>query len=491
MVEGTNKKNINFFSLDIKMPRLQIFLFVSVLGIGSLLCIWSVDSPIPTLFLLLIATFFGLVLCHRTQKQLADPKLTILGHFWLIKILLSLILLYIAWAPNLEYFIKYGYGYDPIRYYWQAQELLKNGWSVDFLSINYVGILYYYAVVFYFFGSNPLAPMLINSFVTLIAGLFLIKICYEISPVKTRLDWVVAFVLLTPEIIWFDLMTSRETLISSLIVVSTLSAGRYLLNNYKVSLFKTIRIVVVCSVIIMAVRTSIIIPVAACVGLMAIMIRPQGTRFKATKIIFIILVLLIVLIAPQITAGIGGYNFSIIDKLNVESATSKADDRNWSNNSVGKLLIPNNTIESIVYVPLRMILYLASPPISNISISDLLDSNYVAWQTLLQGAMALANVIILFPLAVSSLIKSIRFRKKNSGPLMLHLAYWITFAAIAGGNLIIHPRYRVMATMLLVACAWLGSRTCSKKLICQVSFVWYFLLISGGVGYFAHHLDLF
>ena len=91
---------------------------------------------------------------------------------------------------------------------------------------------------------------------------------------------------------------------------------------------------------------------------------------------------------------------------------------------------------------------------------------------------------------LASLVQAVQWRKYNQGPLMVHIAYWVTFASVAGGNLILQERYRVMAVLLLYLCAWLGINGCSKRLLIQASAAWYGFLITGAIFYISYKVLL-
>ena len=144
--------------------------------------------------------------------------------------------------------------------------------------------------------------------------------------------------------------------------------------------------------------------------------------------------------------------------------------------------------QAIIFLPPRMVLYLLAPlPKILVPVRDLLAGSWIAWQRLLTLLSSVINVIII-PYALASLVQSIKTRKTNSAPLIFHISYWVTFISIAGGNLIIHERYRVMATFLLFGCAWLGARTCPKSLIIRTSLIWYGLLTLGALFYVVYKL---
>jgi hypothetical protein len=51
-------------------------------------------------------------------------------------------------------------------------------------------------------------------------------------------------------------------------------------------------------------------------------------------------------------------------------------------------------------------------------------------------------------------------------------------AAVAGGNLIIHERYRLMFTLLFFAVAWIGYTQCSSASVKRWSITWFTFIFS-------------
>lgn len=150
----------------------------------------------------IFVSIIGLILCERLKLSLKDSNLKVLRYFWIIKLAVTFILLYGGWIPFLDQ--NPGWGYDPQRYYFQAQELIENNW-IFLGGLNYIGILYYYGAIFFTFGHNPVIPALVNSFVTLAATLSLISYCYEINIKRQISDWTLVWALLLPEILWSDI----------------------------------------------------------------------------------------------------------------------------------------------------------------------------------------------------------------------------------------------------------------------------------------------
>ena len=144
-------------------------------------------------------------------------------------------------------------------------------------------------------------------------------------------------------------------------------------------------------------------------------------------------------------------------------------------------MYPEGILQSLLFLPPRMVLYLVAPlPYISVSMTDMWEGSWQAWQKLFTILSSLVNVIAM-PYVLASLIQSIKNRKQNSAPLIFNISFWLTFIAIAGGNLILHERYRVMSTILFFGCAWLGARTCSYRLISQTKLSWYGFLFGSAV----------
>jgi hypothetical protein len=489
-MKATDLTNNSFSKKQITaLPAGQLLFLLGLVGFGVPWILATIEQAAFNACLLLVSvSIVGLFLCRNMQIKLNDPALKVLGYFWLVKLVLLLFLLYAGWMPQLDP-ASSSWGYDPQRFYMQAKELIDNNWIPDFLSLNYTGILFYYGASYYLFGFNPVIPALINAFVTLIASLYLVRVGYEVKAHREANDWILACVLLLPELVWFDVMTSRETLMAGLLLFAMLTAGRYLARISLISLVKVFSIVSLSVLAIVAVRTSMLVPVFIAIGLMVIVIKHHNNAMNAQRAIIVISVVALLIIMPIVTKYIIGYDFNFQEAL--QTAFSAKDNvalgpdliLGWSENSIGMLLMPEGVLQSVLFLPARMILYLLAPlPKILVPINDLVAGSFLAWQNLMTLMSSLINIFTI-PYALASLVHSIKIRKENAAPLVFHIPYWITFAAIAGGNLIVHERYRVMASLLLWGCAWLGWTTCPKNLINKMSFLWYGLLALSALFY--------
>ena len=477
----------------VALPRRQLALLLPLLGLGGLVILATIqEAALSTVVLLVFVSVAGLALCRRTRIRLNDRALNILGEFWLLKLALTLFLLYMGWMPQLDPGSSDAWGYDPQRFYVQARELIDNNWIPDFasLNLNYVGILYYYGASFYIVGYNPVVSALVNAFVTLMACLYLVKVGYEVKWQRGRGDWMLSFSLLLPETLWFDVMTSRETLLAALLLFAMLQTGRYFGRMAPVSLPATVAVVGLSMLGIAAVRASMLLPVFVSIALMAWFVKPQGSRWPVKRVIVIILAGMLLVSGPVVTEYLGGYSFDLRSLLAAATSASHnialSDDMHWSERSIGMLLLPDGVLQAVLFLLPRMVLYLLAPlPNVYLSIGELLAGSWVAWQNLFTALSSVIN-LLLAPFVLASLVRSIKMRKTNATPLVLQIPYWVTFAAISGGNLIIQERYRVMASLLFLGCAWLGASTCSRRQVFRASLLWYGLLSAGAIFYLSY-----
>ncbi len=469
----------------------ELFLLLFLLGVGVLLMIITSRVALANTLLIFVAvTGLGLWLCHRTRVDLADPKLKILITFWLLKVILTLFLLYVGWIPQLDP-SSISWGYDPQRFFIDANELIENGWN-PLSGSNYQGIIFYYGAIFYLFGHNPVIPALINAFVTLLGTLFLIRCVYSFVTERTAQDWTIASLLLVPEVLWYDVMTSRETLMAVLIIFVVLSIGRYLVGIKDVGLGRTLLVSGAALFAILAVRTPMAIPVVASIGVMVLLLRSKRKMGALIKLLMLGLVIVGMSAGSLIQNLTGGADidyFEVLESLqSSESNIASSPDMSWSNNSIGLLLKPNNALQAFLYLPPRMVLYLAAPlPNIAVSVSELMSGSWSAWQNLMTIPTS-AMMLLGLPLALAGAARAWLFRRSQPAPMVLHITFWITFMAVAGGNIIIHERYRVMFTLLLFTCMWFGYTRCTHREVKRWAIPWFSLLAAGAVIYTGYKL---
>ena len=311
-------------------------------------------------------------------------------------------------------------------------------------------------------------------------------------PERTAKDWTIAGLLLVPEVLWYDVMTARETLMVVLIIIATLGVGRYLAGVRNVSLAKTVLLAGSALLAILAVRTSMAIPVVASIGVMVLLLRSKHKTGPLVKLLLLGLAIAMLSAGSYVQQLTGGYDINWAKTFNAlqstESNVASLDE--WSDNSIGKLIAPNNAWQAALYLPPRMLLYLAAPlPNVAVSVTELINGNFGAWQGLMTIPTS-AMMLLGLPFALAGAAQAWRFRRIQPAPPVLHITFWITFMAVSGGNIIIHERYRVMFTLLLFACIWFGYTRCSRREVKRWALTWFSLLAVGAVFYVSYKFIL-
>ena len=468
-------------------PFLQPTLLLETLGLGLAILYATLTVALANTIVLFVAvTLIGLWRCRVTALKLQDPRLNILTTLWPIKVALTLLILYAGWMPQLASGVYDYASYDPQRYYFQGYELIQNGW-VPPAEINYLGIIFYYGAIFYVFGHNPVIPALVNILVTLLGMLYLISTCYQFKKDRGPRDWTIALILLVPEFLWFDVLTARETLSATLLLFACLVMGRYFVNQGRTSLLRSASVAGACLFGILAVRTTMAIPIIVAVVLMALLLRPARRTATPAKMFFVALSVGLLVVGPMVQNFLGGYNVNYLESLqsaqSLEGNIAGTAVAHWSQGSIGLLLAPHNSVQAVAFLLPRMVVYLIAPlPSVPVSLSGLMSADYISWQELSQ---VLTSFILLIaaPYVAAGAFDAWNCRKRSPGPLVLYITFLVTLAAIAGGNIIIQERYRLMATLLIFACAWISYTTCAKRSVARWAVAWYGVLMAGGALY--------
>lgn len=473
------RQKLKCFGLNpMQAALLSVLLWVGVLLMG----ITVIVELLNTLLIFITLTGIGLWLCYRARIDLGDPNLNILSTFWLLKLIITIFLLYAGWMPQLDP-SSGSWGYDPQRFYIDAWDLVENGWKPLAPSM-YQGIVFYYGAIFYLFGHNPVIPALINAFVTLLGCLFLIRCVYSFVPDRTAKDWTIAGLLLVPEVLWYDVMTGRETLMAVLIIIAALSVGRYLVSVKNVSFAKTVLFAGTALFAILAVRSTMAIPLVASISVMVML--PHSKH----RLLLLGLAIAGMSAGPLIQNLAGGTPVDYIASLelaqsfdnNVASSAKSV----WSKNSIGLLIKPTNAWQALFFLPPRMLLYLAAPlPDVAVSITGLISGSWYAWQNLMTMPTS-AMMLLGFPYLLAGTAQSWRKRCQFPALLITPITFWCTFIAVAGGNIIIHERYRLMFTLLIFACMWFGYTRCSRREVKRWALPWFSLLAAGAVFYIGY-----
>ena len=466
---------------NIKNSYLSLVLLTVILGVLILGLNDSVSFNTVVLFILI--TIVGFFISLNCVKKL-DSQLNLLPIFWLIKIIITYVLLTNGWINDLNENTNPNWGYDPQRYYSQAKELIDNNW-IFLGGLNYLGILYFYGLIFFLFGHNPFAPALINCLFSLSAIILLLRFIYSIIPEKNTGNWKFVFLLLIPELLWFDIMTSRESFVQFLIIFAIVYFARLQVVKFskRVRLFYVFQIII--SLLILAfIRTSMLIPVLMVYILFAFYFI-NSKKYISQLFKFGIIIVFVILSFNYINDLAGLSSFNLENSVNEISKSDNNIANNgieYGSNSISQLLFPANWFQAIIFVPFRIVLYIISPlPSINISLIGLINGDSFSYQNLMVIPSSIINILF-FPSILALTVNSLR-GKSNNVFLLILIPFWVVFISIAGGNLIIHERYRLMCSIYFMASGIISNNYTPISLLNKYKIAWYSALCFFSVFY--------
>jgi hypothetical protein len=446
-------------------------------------------SVVGSIVLLIIAVVFGAWQCRRLTHEFGLSFSKKLECAWLIKILLSLAFVSLGWLHEIDRvdtIAKLHFSYDPIRYFFDAIAFLDNNWRHTTGS-NSTGILYYYGLIFFVFGNSPFTAALFNNLVTLLVVLFVIRCLSEFRKTEINGSFLLILLVAIPDSIWFDSITSREGICTSLILLVIFAVRSLIYSKLDPSeIIKTTAIALFGLSLLLLIRSTTILPILVLIFLTIFFLKLPYKISNFKKICVVLLLIGALFIRPLVVTQTASFTSGWLATLETLTSFDKniaANSSQWNEKSIGRMLAPNNGYEAVIFSLPRMFVYLVAPlPNIPVTMQSVSENRYSLWQNLC-ALLTAASLVIIFPLSIAGLVQSIIRRKHESSDLFIHLGFWLVWLSIAGGNIIIQERYRLMMTPLLIITAWLGWVSCSTNLIKRCVYGW-FLTLSLGVVFF-------
>ncbi len=429
---------------------------VEIVALAMVISLWWTHTPASagrasTLVFLLSILTSGIMLIVNAARRFGDPHLLRIVHFCIARIVLT-ILLGLSWETHLR--ANPASEEDQDRYYTQAQELAVSGFRQSALpSLNYAGVLYIYAAAFSAFGHNVLAASAINTLLAFVATVLAIHASHTIHKSPARWAWCLAAVLLIPELVLQDTMTSRDSLAAWLLSISILSVIVITSSDATALQRGTLLLVTGVALIgLAAVRTPALIPAA--LSIVAILALRLSRRVVFPAILVGLLSIAVLWIGPRAALYSGGYEWQYANAISSSAfdvQESTLISNGWNHRSIGRLLLADSPVGAVLLTPFRVLAYLAAPlPNIGVPLSRLLR---LGWSDL--SAMAVSASSLLYLAILPASIASSWWCRERAW-LITQLPFWITIIAVVDGTIFIHERYRIMAIPLFVSSSWLA-----------------------------------
>jgi len=434
-----------------------------------------------------------LVLVRRMARSLRDNRLRRLSLVFAVKLAVGTTLLLYCWAPDLPTATPWR-GFDPMRYYWAGQRLLEGGFHPDSVAQESMinrGVVYWVAFAFLLLGTNPIAPFLANCLLTLLASIMLISTAYAEKTTRARWDWKLGLWMLIPQFVWYDVQSGRDTLTANGVVLAVcafvLVSRRGGTSTALLGLFG------IC--VIGFIRCQML-PAVFLIVIMLQVMKVWRVRRRRLLAVVIVVVIAVVGLTPSLFARvIGGRGFSgwneEFRRLDIEADRTylvlEKHQEDFSESSIGRLLIPPNTYAIPFYLPVRAVSYLVIPlPGSLVGLFSPAVLDW-SWMNRLSATMTSLLCIACTPYLLGAVHLAIK-AKPGTRTFVIPLA--ILLVTIAGATVILHVRYRVVAIPWLAASAWIGALENPQRLrvylahVLSASFsiaLLYYLFKMGGV----------
>lgn len=338
---------------------MNAFLFVLCI----LLSFWNVFDVHPSLtnapgIVLVMECVLICLIGHLSIKKYlpryTSVELSKLCRFYYISFIIGLIILKIGWTPFLAEANNANWGFDPQRYYSYSVQLVETGTYQGWAG--FFGIFYLFAEIMKVTFYDPLVPLYINTLLSLWGTIILVNYSnqgnFECKYNLNKFCWL----LLIPEVLYYNTMESRETFCmftSVLTVYSFLKFQEKRKLKYAISLI----IGIVLGAYIRATFTfTVLLGIITYVLIYSKHISVIGKWLSVTAIIGTMIV------ATQLSflSAADGLEDYYAEQMsnNIAGKTGEFDGWEYGSNSISHLLIPSSPIQIIPFGIVRSFIYL-------------------------------------------------------------------------------------------------------------------------------------
>lgn len=412
---------------------LIIFFIVSIIGIWLNLdapeLVNNMDnSTIILEFICLLQIAWYII--KNTLKSY--PKIVVETYYlyFLGALCLELIILHFIWAPSLDPSYK-GWGFDPQRYYYYCSQLIKYGES-DY-GLNYQGVIYFYRYTMELFGLNPLIPLFINVLLALYATTLLSR---TIANRQTICKY--AFLLVIPEVISFNLMSSREILNMAAMTIALVKFIEFRQKRTN----KNITIMILSFLLLVIVRPPMAAPLVF--GIMVQSMFKGSKRYRAISITILIIMIGAFAYGLAVSESMGS-NFGMEYMENAVSSGVSGETEAREDAKEGGMtvwLIPHNPIEYVVFGIIRCFAYVIPPPLI---ITNFANEFSLKTLSIYPNLTVLAMFFLL-----PSIYRGLKKIKSLPPDIQLIAVVALMYFLVIGVTLtnLIHQRYRLIYDLL-------------------------------------------
>jgi len=365
---------------------------------------------------------------------------------FLISYTASLYFLHTIWSPYLL-IGNSGWGFDPQRYYYYASEMIKYGGTIDY-SLNGWGVVYFYKYPMQLLGLDPMIPLFINSLLTLYAILVVSHFFFKNN---TKYLHYFSLILLLPEMIYYNFMSSREIPCMVFMTICLCKA----ISGYQYKSKKDIIISFIAFVFLYIIRPTMALPIV--MGIIIYLGFNAKNKFPAFIGVIAILAITYFVNAASEDLDIAKSSTDVVsatqDRLDVEGQEEN-ENYNYSSNSISRLLIPHNTFEFVIYGFIRPFGYIFITPATIKRPFKILSLKGHQGQC---GGFSAWTTLFMF-LLIPFMYKTLKRYKSYGRNMKIVICVFASFFVVVGmfNTTLIHPRYRLVYDLLYFSLAFYG-----------------------------------
>ena len=423
--------------------------YITPIILGIYVWVNHYESPERTLLLLGITLLLFSRIC-RVREDF--DQISVFKIVFLIRIIVLLVVYTLIWKERIESGTD---GFDPSRYYYLAKSLIENGLDSSRIGLayNYNGIIFWYAILFILFGQNPIVALIANHFTTMIAALMMYDMLSDVlegNTLSSKRRWIMLF-LFTPEIMRYDVMSSREMICLFLYTgIVFLSMKIYFLNK------SSLKYLMIEGLLLLGLALVRLVFVLPALFFIFIVVMKMINRRKAASIFFVTFTMLCIMLAFRWNSVLGSSVVNLLEPMSRAISNSSSLELDaWSKNSIGRLLVIDSPVKLLLYAPLRMIAYLVEPlPQVYDYIISFVQLDFVALLQEILDSGTSGIFIMCFPLLLASVMSFVSYSEEKR---MYEIAFLIMLFVGACGTSLIHTRYRIASILLLYVSAAMGS----------------------------------
>lgn len=387
----------------------------------------------------------------------SDKEKYVLKIFY-VSFIISLLFLKFCWSPFLLPSSE-NWGFDPQRYYIYAIQVVKNGYFDGWVGSGFDGIVYFYAFLFKLVGYHPLIPLYLNVLLSLLSVLMLYSIFRKSLGNNVKY---VSLLLLIPELLYYNVMSAKDTLSQfSLVFIFYFFYRMYWLNKRKAMLPLILSLFFLMFLRLPYGFTAMLV--------LMIYITFFTNRFsKATKMCIIFIFIPIAIWGLNLASAFS-FNDSFQEDLGtrIESYTSGSINAIEHGSAIASYLTPHNSVEVIIFGFIRSIVYLF--PEGHCSFFDKYQlSTFGSLTQLISGIMSAVFI------GVACLYTKYVFCFKQNKGIVLFLicSLFLLLISFSTPNFI-HQRYRISIDyfyylMIILAFSQIGKVKCLKMVKCYI-----------------------